>query len=396
MVTEALHRRRFTLLFVVLVDLFPLVGVFAFEWDILPILVLYWVEACVYVARTGFEASFAARPVDDEFYGIQVPLERLREKRGSVRVVDWLPPVYPRNVPFALNSLWVLAFIGAVAALVLVFVQPPGTLARPTLIELGAASLLVVARHVATLVEFIREKRYEDHTALSTTARRRWMAVTILAFLLPLAGAGGRSARVGLTATLAVIVTGKLLADLVDVLGLDSSILTVDPEDHVGDETTIDIPETEPRAVIETNPRGVVIDALLLGTMLAFLPPTVFLVVFGAVAVGLGFGLTAGILTLVSLVAFRAVIEIGIARIQYGHLEYRVYEDDVVAYDTLLDAPQWRIARSEITDVRTRTAFTSKLLPGTFGKVSIERRGDSSRSLSHVYDPDELVRYLSR
>ncbi len=52
-------------------------------------------------------------------------------------------------------------------------------------------------------------------------------------------------------------------------------------------------------------------------------------------------------------------------------------------------------ARSEITDVRTDTAFISPLLSGAVGTVRIDCADGSSRSLSLVRNPEAFVRALS-
>ncbi|WP_018256677.1 DUF6498-containing protein [Halomicrobium katesii] len=391
MVADNPTHRRSTVALALLVNAVPLVGVFAFDWALFPVLVLYWIEAVAYVTRSSVEALFATRPVDDDFYGIQVPLERLREKRGSVTLVDWLPPIYPRNLPFALNAGWVLFGLGVVAILVWGYARSSGSLAGLVLPGVAVGAVIVVVRHAGTLSEFVRAKRYEHHSALSTFSRRRWMAVVIAGFLLPIAGAGADSAGVGLTATLAVVVAAKLVADVLDVMSTTDD--GAQPEVEADDPITV--PDGEPITVVGTDDRGVVLHALGLGVLLALLPPYGFLVALVSVGVGLWFGLVAAVSTVVALVAGRAVLEIPVARLAYGAVEYRVYGDVVVAYDRRLDAPQWSVARHEIADVRAGSGIASTFFSNDFGTVRLVR-DDDTKVLSVVDDPEALARVVTR
>lgn len=96
-----------------------------------------------------------------------------------------LPPIYPRNIPFALNSLWLLGFLGGCAFLTVGYVLPFGFVTRSTMLGIGISSLFVLGRHGATVLENVRQRQYEEHTALSTLGRRRWLLVGIFAFLVP-------------------------------------------------------------------------------------------------------------------------------------------------------------------------------------------------------------------
>ncbi|ELY75419.1 DUF6498-containing protein [Natrinema gari] len=383
-------RRRLPAVLAIGATLSPAIGIGWFGWDLLPLLVVYWLEAVVYVTRCSLESLFAGRPVDDDYYGLFLPLERLREKRGSVRVVEWLPPVFPRNVPFALNGGWLLFALGTLGALTMLFARPPGTLERGTLVGIGGATVLVVGRHAATLLESIRSDRYKTWTALSPFARRRRLAVGIVAVLVPIVGLGATRTELGLTATVGLLLATKLWYDLLDLRTPDDQ-----PTDPQRDETAIDVPETAPLAVGHTDGRGIALDALVLGAMLALLPPVGFVILFSSVAVGLWVGLPAGVATVVLLVAARAALELPIASLRVGAVEYRVYDAAVIAYDTRLDAPQWRLPRCEITDVRTDTAFMSPLLSGAVGTVRIDCADGSSRSLSLVRNPEAVGRALA-
>jgi len=390
MIADSPLRGRSTVVLAVLANAIPIVGVFTLGWEVLPVLALYWIEAVAYVCQSAIEALFAVRPVDDDFYGIQVPLERLREKCGHVTVVNWLPPIYPRNIPFALNAGWLLFGLAAVATLVLAYVVPAGSLAGRTLFGVAGGTVLVVCRHAAALHEFLKTRRYECHTALSTFSRRRSLAVAIPGFLLPLFAAGAERADVGLAATLAVVVGAKLVVDVLDLTASGGE--DVSSGDAAAE--LVAILDGDPIAVVHTDDRGVVLGGLGLGVLLSAMPPYGFVLLFAAVGTGLAFGLIAGASVLFALVVGRALLEIPIARLLYGAVEYRVYAGSVVAYDVRLDAPQWSVPRNEISNVKTKTALTSSFVSGAFGKVRFVR-DDDSKLLSVVEDPEAFARQVS-
>ncbi|WP_231727969.1 DUF6498-containing protein, partial [Haloferax profundi] len=87
-------------------NLLPLVGVVALDWSLWSLLVVYWVEAFSTVVLAAVKVLFAERG-SPGISGQIEPLHELREKRGGWRVQKSWPPVYPRNIPFALSMLGV-------------------------------------------------------------------------------------------------------------------------------------------------------------------------------------------------------------------------------------------------------------------------------------------------
>ncbi|MBP2250394.1 hypothetical protein J2754_000691 [Halarchaeum solikamskense] len=92
-------RRTASFLAVAAATLYPLAGVLAFGWDLLTVLVLYWVEMGV-AALWGVPRALLAVPFDRSVSSHALPLAGLREKRGG-----WTyrgHTLYVRNVPTAL------------------------------------------------------------------------------------------------------------------------------------------------------------------------------------------------------------------------------------------------------------------------------------------------------
>ncbi|WP_370515819.1 DUF6498-containing protein, partial [Halapricum sp. CBA1109] len=85
---------------VLLANLLPLVGVLAFGWNPATLLVVYAAEVLVSFPIAALKALFAAkRPPSDRDGVVSVGDAVLTGKRGSVRPVAWLPPIYPPERP---------------------------------------------------------------------------------------------------------------------------------------------------------------------------------------------------------------------------------------------------------------------------------------------------------
>ena len=138
----------------------------------------------------------------------------------------------------------------------------------------------------------------------------------------------------------------------------------------------------------------------------AFLP--VVGVFWGVVVVGLA-GPTALLLggVLPTVAVGGAFVLSGVAHFElaFGAMEYRLYDEALVAYDTRLDAVQWRAPLAEIHDV---TVADSRWLspPGTdAGTVRLDRSGMETtappygfvrQSLVCVADPERVAERLRR
>ncbi|WP_339103792.1 hypothetical protein [Haloterrigena salinisoli] len=79
--------------------------------------------------------------------------------------------------------------------------------------------------------------------------------------------------------------------------------------------------------------------------------------------------------------------------LRYGPLEYRRYEDRLVAYDTWVDEPQWSVPLHEIRDVAVvRDNLPDHLLGTRTFDVTLGWGDDEfQRDLGPVADPDVFV-----
>ena len=122
---------------ILLANLLPLGGVLWLGWDPATLVVIYALEMLFTFPLAGLKAVFAARPprTDHADASMVNVSSELTEMRGSVTLVSWLPPIYPRNLPFATaignGSIWFLIAFGGVISTVFtvgdVLTRPPET-----------------------------------------------------------------------------------------------------------------------------------------------------------------------------------------------------------------------------------------------------------------------------
>ena len=102
----------------IITHLFLVVGIIAFQWNVLEILLIYVVEIAVINLLFTVAALFAARPIDDR------DSEKWNREPSPIRIVSFLPPVYRRNVGVAVKQFLASLFYLSVMFLAVVqFVQ---------------------------------------------------------------------------------------------------------------------------------------------------------------------------------------------------------------------------------------------------------------------------------
>ncbi|ELZ06306.1 hypothetical protein C482_00750 [Natrialba chahannaoensis JCM 10990] len=361
-------------------------GVLEFGWDPATLVVIYALEVLLAFPLAAGKALFAGRPPNveeletddedgDESSGdssvVNIGNTELARKRGSVRLVSWLPPVYPRNVSFIgavlFATVWSTLFIVALLSEVAI----DEALARPEVwFSVGA---LVSGQLIETWRDYLRGGRYEEtspYAVIETPARQAFFLIFVLFIVAEASGA----------IVLAAFVAVKLLVDwsafratnggggrLTGWLsGPDGEDEGEDQNEKESDETTatlepLSIPEGKPNARVPTHTPTVVLTGILhtlvkpapFYTSIVILAWFITLSVLGDTASGgLGVALTVGIsfLALAALAGYLTVKTLEHI-LSHAPLEYHRYDDHLVAYDTWVEEPQWQIPLHEIRDV---------------------------------------------
>lgn len=343
------------------------------------------------------------------------PLEPLYEKvsgkRGRFRLHTRLPPVYPRNIPYAIELWSVLLLLGIPTGLFWgVGGVPVGPLEATALVAAPA----VVARQYLLVRAQMTDGTYEAATSRTIRGAREFVYLAAVAALgAILVGASGTGEL--LVANVLVFVAPKLLFDIRDA-GLGPWPLRLDQtadEDQRGDTDTL---VTSPLETgdkkrqfctdWQTVRRIGVSDGVSYSLLSMFILTTVVggvgLFSFESLQTTLvAAAVTAIVTTLATTAVVTAIHWLGAANEQY-----RVYDDCVVAYDTFLEEPQWRVSADEVTRVSrgdTRPGLQiPKILdtmPYSEYPVVIERGGDDPIEVEKLSDPEgfaDAVRELGR
>nr|WP_199506007.1 MULTISPECIES: DUF6498-containing protein [unclassified Haloferax] len=334
-------------------NIVPLVGVFHLGWSAQTFAVVYAMELVVAVPFAGLKALFARRPPNydelerpqegnplkpDEWGGVSAGPSDLNRRRGNVTVVDSLPPVYPRNVPFVLRAF------GAAVALVGMFlfvlsrvIDVPATLADP-IVATSAVSLIV--SHVGVINrEYFRKRRHETSTprdVIGSAKNEAGVAVVVLWF----AAAGGP------TGALAAFVTVKLLAEWRDYRGGQSS----DPDEEAGTLPPVAAPDASPTAEVHPNRCAVRGAALWRGATSAVGGGPAYLLAWVGLTGGSTGAVTATAVCFGLLPAGLGGLKAVEYAVTHGTLAYQRRDDAVVAYDDFTGAVQWAIPVDDLRD----------------------------------------------
>lgn len=377
-------------------NLLPLVGVLWFGWNPETLLAVYALELLLLFPLSGVKALFAGRPPTSSREGgvLNRSESDLVDKRGSVTIHDRLPPVYPRNVPFA------TAVVGG-GARVGVFLLAPlsevvsvlDVLARPEAVVSVAA--LVVGQVGETAAAFLRGDRYAERSpyALVEIPARQAMFLACFLFVVVLGGA---------TVALAAFVLVKLLFEWsgfrADRGGGRLTSWLAGPDSEATREA-LDVPDGRPAAEIDVDRRAVVAAAVWRAvtttgpfyvTMAAmvWIGGTAFVAEEASLAVWVGFGLFG--LALLGFMLAGDVVEDTLAS---GWLTYRRFGGRLVAHDRLTGEPQWAAAVGDFRDAEVVAARPTDRYLGTRTIAATVGRGDdeTERAFGPVADAERVV-----
>jgi len=386
---------------VLLANLFPLVGVAVLGWNPETLVVVYALELLFSFPLAGVKALFAQRPVRSDREGSTVlDVESdLTGRCGSVVLVQWLPPVYPRNLPFVTAVVTTAVMFLIMLGVVLSNVMDVGAALGQSGVLVSLAGL-VVGQSVETWRDYLRDGGYETaspYSVIETVAREAFF-VTFALVITPGITAFGPTPVFGFLLFLKLFVEwsghrasqgggGRLTRWLA---GPDASADSRDP---------VSVPDADPTVRVPVDRRGAFYTGLfdVLVTLAPFTAAP--FVILWLITVGLFVDGSSPLVTAFSSVAVLTlylgylaanVVEFYLA---YGPLEYRRHADRIVAYDTLVDEPQWSAPVDVLRDVHVVPDRLADRLFGTRTVVVTTGwdEADSERRLGPVADADALV-----
>ena len=395
------------------------------------VFLLYWIDTTVGALRVALRTALTrprgeyspTGPPVTRPNGSPGPLRFLIPKLGALGPTGWLPPVTPHNVRSAIpGTLW--ACLSAVVIAAVATVTPTPLAVPPTAGVVAVGTGTVLARHGWTLRRFCRS----DRSSGRQTLRGRQLLWSLTAGLFVVgADTAYANAPENVTAVFTLVAVLAVAARVVVRRGVDPDA-TVDTDETTAPSTTID---TEPFTLSEPEGRPVdrfgvdrraariagALDGLVpwvdagmfnlwVRAVGAFLP--LVGVFFGVVVADLPFPVALSLGGVVPAVAVGgAFVLAGVAQFElaFGAMEYRLYDETLVAYDTRLDAVQWKAPVESIHDV---TVVDGPWLspPGTdAGTVRLERSdlattdrpyGFVRQSLVCVDDPERVADRIRR
>lgn len=353
-----------------------LLGVAALGWPASVLLVVYWLEAGVALLRGASQALFARREPEYSFIPGAVPGAALTDKRGGISVGS-LPPIYPRNGRAVFAAIIVLLIFWPIGGGVVAVTVGPDVSVGPVLL---AASGIVIG-HAVGFVEYLQSERYRRVSVRSALSGRYTLGVLVFG----VGGVGLLSVVSAPSSLLLFVVLAKLAGDLL----IGRAERTDDELTEWNEESSeIKTPDVSPEETFRSDRRALFVRAAVFGLVYLLIPPYLFTVI-GAVVVGLFVGPFAGLLTLGAAAVVTAASVATRTDLDVGHLEYRVYRDRIVAYDTLLDAPQWTVEDRTIEGVTVESSVFDSVRPGG-PTVLLSTFGDDRR-LRALRRPEAFV-----
>lgn len=381
MYIKIMNRFKFRLLAVVVIaNMSTFVGMLIFNWKPITLVAIFALDVLFAITRTTFERSVVRRPPNVEsenIYGFISNWDALIDKRGCYRLPVGQFAVYPRNLAYVLRSIFIMVSIGTFAFGFYYLGDSAGS--RPAVWNLEATLVVLipvlVAKHVTIAAVWAADGIY-DRASVETV--RPWEP--LFATLVGLFAIGGVLVMPPeiLSTIVAIVLIPKVLFDLREA-GIGPSILTFDPTCDREDD--IRSPPTKtPHAVFCTDRRAIMSGALIVISVLFFTyhgPIVVgFLAGLTHTLVGLEVSVTSVSWLLTATIAIVYGVGLLVARIEYANLEYRIYDDTLLAYDTSLEAVQWEVPLEAITAVSVKHTIRSRLVPFCGPSVRLEYRGD--------------------
>lgn len=388
----------------------------------LTVALLLVVDVLVGVARVLFERAAAGRPAAEppasDPYGVLESLyDTVRDRRGSVRLHSRLPAIYPRNLPYVVEQWSVFLVLLPVVVLTLAVSEPlEGELG----LTLVPGLLLIVARHLLVIRAWTATGRYAAASPRTVRRGRELLVSGVSGCVAVVVLAAAPPTAADVTAATLIAVGVRHPFDWYDCgirpwpFGHDLAAESAD--ESTGDERDADRSRQSAAAdgaagagdgtpvesfpVDRTVARRIAVNtglvyAVVVGVFLAALLGGPGLLVSGSLGVAID-GVLVGVIAgpVVGFPTGAVCRWLGTA-----HDELRLYEDRVVAYDTLTAEVQWCLSLSDVSTVETTDRSVGRRLLGVIetvpfdcSVVRIDTRDGETRHVAPLVDPARFVR----
>jgi hypothetical protein len=395
------------------VDLVALVAALFDPFSLYVVLVLYWGDLIEGTVRQFCQIIFAApreeysptEPPAISWSGDTGPFRFWTPKLGTVQPVDRLPPVAVHNLKHVVTGIVTLSLTAlGVGLITTVSLDPPFTVRSwPTIGILIAGSLAIVVKHGWIFRQFVRSDRPPAKEFLSVS---RWLGTFLVG--LPIAAVDAMYAGADFDPS-----TGFAAIAVVLVVGRIAYERRRDASPTGADSFELSAPTGRPLERFRTDRQAVRIAGMIDGIVprlewdinsIRFRGLAIILLISGGFFSSFFVGMTAAVVgaSVALVVVVLGFVLAGIVHFElaFGAMEYRLYDDEVVAYDTRLDAVQWRASLDAIRNVSVKRGFWTGP-PGTdAATVTLERTdlaveqspyGFFRQRLMYVERPDRVA-----
>ncbi len=397
---------------VVVANALPVVGIFSLGWNVVALVVLYWIELAVSFLLALLRATFAGRP--SEFERDPLVLGALASRRTSLSL-PWT------GVGVRLSTLPVLVFAVPFVALVWFFAgavtvgivapESPDSAMLETVVVAGFG--VFVAEVARTGFEYFYRGGYREHSAQTAIRGELFRGFAIgfgglaIAFLAAIVSGsvaadesiGNLDPSVVGTPVLVGIVLVKLAFDLADVyrdrlvdldesssfrLGFAYEPPTEEPVDtSLSADATRLGPDLRARVLGGINQAGRRSSTWGIGVF-PFL-------------IGVLFALGQLWVIVAALLLLSVVLPVLLAQVDYwlrhGWVEYRTDGDALVAYDRLFRTPLWRVEPWDETGLRVERDRIDAWLGTSTVVVELP---ETERRLPQLPDVDPILETFDR
>ncbi|MDB9235877.1 DUF6498-containing protein [Halorubrum ezzemoulense] len=392
-VPSTVPNRSATDLVIIGTNLLPLAGIVYGDWNVWTLLLLYWIEAFSTVLFGVLKSLFAKQGSPD-VVGEREPLHELRHKRGGWRPLSTLPPIYPRNVPFALSILGIWAStILPITILFWVLVETSIALSWEVAVSVGA---LIVAHGIEFHREYLGAKTYKNVSAREILQQPSQLTLGVM-FLGIIGLSMGQSAGVTVLGGFVIVKTilavswestgpiASAFQELFDRLSADREFSRSQPELSLPDEPVEARVTVSPQSVLLGSSTTILLTVVNRGVALLLAGVVAAIVTARFLWVGIGLTVLLGIF----------IIRAGSYYFRYGTIEYQRRGEMLVAYDTVLDAPQWLVPIHSRARFEIKNAIPDRLFgTGTLQISNVETAPTNTVQFGPVADLDHATETL--
>ncbi|WP_459191698.1 DUF6498-containing protein [Halosimplex sp. J119] len=361
------------------------VGVLALGWSTTVLLGVFVLELAAVLWWSAVKVPFATKRPNN-LMSDQRLVGPLQAKRGAIDLRGPLPPVYLRNLPTLAVLVTILAPIELGAAFFVFGLSDPTITTETTgQLLLGGVGVFA-ARGVETATDYFQRGGYRTHSPRSVVLVPFKYVFGVGTLMLAVGSVGLDSGAV-----LALVLAGKLGYDLRTIqVERDPDKRGIFYRLYGSKETEIEpepVAEPDGEPVVRARPpRSVAVaDALYRGVRYTLTSPIAFCYV--VVAAFVVFEPPLVVVPLAVALAFGTVRAIT-RYLRYGTLEYRCYDGVLVAYDTLLDEPQERIERADVSGVSVETDLVDRAFETA--TIEFDRDDDDPTVQFTVPDPEDV------